>query len=341
MMFWRTTEITTGSPMKPFISALAVISLMAFQSASAQLAPGSLEMRWDEDGEDCETKPPHAPLQVHQYNSQTFILREHLCATFEAPFMYLLVGSSKALLIDTGGVEDPKEMPLADTVMGLLPMAGSSKIPLLVVHTHRHRDHRAGDPQFVNRPGVQIVPAYIDEVQEYFGFTSWPDGTARVDLGDRTVDVIPTPGHNATHVAFYDRNTGLFFSGDFMLPGRLLVDDIDAYLASALRVVDFIDTHPVTYVLGGHIEMNRAEELFPWGSTHHPLERTLALTQEDLLALPEILRSFNGLYTKHGKWVLSSPDRQLMALGAVALLALLALALLTRWYFRRRKAARP
>jgi glyoxylase-like metal-dependent hydrolase (beta-lactamase superfamily II) len=34
--------------------------------------------------------------------------------------------------------------------------------------------------------------------------------------------VIPTPGHNATHVVFYVRITGLLFSGDFLMPGRLL-----------------------------------------------------------------------------------------------------------------------
>jgi hydroxyacylglutathione hydrolase len=48
--------------------------------------------------------------------------------------MYLLIGSTKALLIDTGDVGDPKQMPLAETVMHLLPGTGRSKWPLLVVH---------------------------------------------------------------------------------------------------------------------------------------------------------------------------------------------------------------
>ena len=87
-------------------------------------------------------------------------------------------------------------MPLADTVMGLLPMVGASKMPLLVLHTHRHLDHRAGDPQFANLPGVQVVPAFLENVQKHFGFQSWPEGLEQVELGDRTMDVIPTPGHN-------------------------------------------------------------------------------------------------------------------------------------------------
>ncbi|MGH8241797.1 MAG: MBL fold metallo-hydrolase, partial [Steroidobacteraceae bacterium] len=168
----------------------------------AQPVPGSMQVQWDEGAEDCDKSPSRAPIQVHRFNAQTFILRQDLCATGEAPFLYLLVGSSKALLVDTGNVEDPQRMPLADTVMELLPTAGSSKMPLLVIHTHRHLDHRAGDPQFANRPGVQVVPAFLEDVQKYFGFRNWPQGTAQVDLGDRIVDVIPTPGHEATHVSY-------------------------------------------------------------------------------------------------------------------------------------------
>jgi hydroxyacylglutathione hydrolase len=73
-------------------------------------------------------------------------LRQSPCANFEANFLYLLVGSDKALLIDTGAVADPKAMPLAKTILELLPDKDQKKLPLLVAHTHRHLDHRAGDP---------------------------------------------------------------------------------------------------------------------------------------------------------------------------------------------------
>jgi hypothetical protein len=71
-----------------------------------------MAVHWDEGAALCTT---HAmpPLQVHQYNPHRSILRENLCATFEAPFMYVLVGSMKVLLIDTGDVLDPNRMPLA------------------------------------------------------------------------------------------------------------------------------------------------------------------------------------------------------------------------------------
>jgi len=129
-------------------------------------------------------------------------------------------------------------MPLATTVTNLLPGDASAKLPLLVVHTHRHADHRAGDGQFTHLANVQVVGFTIDDVRRYYNLADWPNGLSQVDLGGRIVDVIPTPGHNETEVSFYNRNTGLFFSGDFLMPGRLLIEDTGADLASAVTQED-------------------------------------------------------------------------------------------------------
>jgi len=258
------------------LAALFVVGLlMASSSSWSQAATGSLNVHWNEGAKDCKANP-QAPIEVHAYNPQTFILRENLCATFEAPFMYLLIGSTKALLIDTGDVTDPERMPLAKTVMNLLPGAEPSKLPLLVVHTHRHLDHRAGDGQFAHLSNVQMIGWDLDSVRRYYNFADWPNGLAQINLGDRTIDVIPTPGHNATHVVFYDRNTALLFSGDFLMPGRLLIDDADANLASSKRVAAFVKDRPVSYVLGGHIEFDSAAKTFAWESQYHPHEHALA-----------------------------------------------------------------
>jgi hydroxyacylglutathione hydrolase len=93
-------------------STLLALLALAPSSALAQLTPGSMDVHWNEGAQDCKASP-QPPLQVHAYTPQTFILRESLCATFEAPFLYLLIGSSKALLIDTGDVAGANEMPLA------------------------------------------------------------------------------------------------------------------------------------------------------------------------------------------------------------------------------------
>jgi hydroxyacylglutathione hydrolase len=305
--------------------ATAVAVSMFFLIAThgwSEPVPGSLDVHWNEGAADCKATPQD-PVQVHTYEPQTFILRQSPCATFEANFLYLLVGSDKALLIDTGAVADPKEMPLAKTILELLPDKDHKKLPLLVAHTHRHLDHRAGDPQFALLPSVQIVPIDLEGVRAFFGFTNWPNGVAHLDLGDRIVDVIPTPGHNATHLAFYDSRTGNLFSGDFLMPGRLLIDDAAAYRESALRVVDFLKTRPLTHILGGHIELNAAGQAYRFGSHYHPNERRLELAKEDLTALPTAFESFNGFYARHPNYILTNPIHNLVALAIIAVAVLI------------------
>jgi glyoxylase-like metal-dependent hydrolase (beta-lactamase superfamily II) len=150
-------------------AAASMLSLTATQGWS-QPVPGTLDVHWNEGASNCSATPQVA-LQVHTYEPQTLILRQSPCADFEANFLYLLVGSDKALLIDTGAVADPKAMPLAKTILELLPDKDHKKLPLLVAHTHRHLDHRAGDPQFASLPSVQIVPIDLEGVRAFFGLT--------------------------------------------------------------------------------------------------------------------------------------------------------------------------
>lgn len=321
---------------RSFAAVFASVSVLLPALAGADAAPVALDAHWDAGAETCPAKVA-MPLQIYAYDAHTYILRENLCATWEAPFMYLLVGGKQALLIDTGDIADPKFMPLAATVMGLLPGDTQSKLPLLVVHSHGHLDHREGDVQFAQLPKVQVVPSDLEHVRQYFGFKDWPNGIAQVDLGDRIVDVLPAPGHHPAHLVYYDRNTGILYSGDFLLPGRLLVDDFSAYQASARRVADFVRHRPVSYVLGGHIEKNRAGELLDWESTYHPDERPLPLSKADVLALPAALQAFNGFYSDNAGFVIMNPIRNLLAMGVVAILVLGALVFLLYRFIRRRR----
>jgi hydroxyacylglutathione hydrolase len=207
-------------------------------------------------------------------------------------------------------------MGLARTVMNLLPTQGDSKIPLLVLHTHGHHDHRAADAQLAALPGAKVVPAEVADLQTALSLPQWPEGVAHVGLGDRTVDIIAAPGHQPAHLIFYDDRTALLFTGDFLLPGRLMVDDLDAYRASAARLVSFLGNRPVSHVLGAHIELDNAGELFSSGSTHHPNERALALDKADVLALPAALDAFNGFYARHDHFVITNPKRNLLTLVA-------------------------
>jgi hydroxyacylglutathione hydrolase len=54
--------------------------------------------------------PPGGPadpvIQVHTVDDATFILRQSKDVNYEAPFLYLLCGTERALLLDTGAVAD-------------------------------------------------------------------------------------------------------------------------------------------------------------------------------------------------------------------------------------------
>lgn len=317
----------------PVLELLLAV-LFCLPPAMAQPAAGTLPARWQAGAADCTAATP--PLQVHEYRPGTYVLRQSLCADFEAPFMYLLIGNRQALLIDTGAVADAQSMPLAKTVRDLLPDDAHGKRPLLVVHTHSHSDHRAGDAQFAGLPATRIAPTDLAGVRRFFGFADWPDAVAQLDLGGRSIAVIPTPGHHAAHLAYYDPSTGLLFSGDFLLPGRLLIEDTAAYEDSARRVATLLRDRAVTHVLGGHVELDRAGRAYPHGAEHHPDERQLQLDKRDLLGLPAALAAFNGFYARHPNYVLVHPLHNLLALATGVLLALLLAAWALRRWWRRR-----
>src|SRR5438874_11188564 len=205
-MFARLQEVFESAWTKPLLGLATILSCAT--PAWSQPIPGSLPAQWTIGASDCAASP-QAPLQVYSYEPQTFILRQSPCVDPEANFLYLLVGSQKALLIDTGAIADASKMPLAKTILSLLPTKDGMRLPLLVVHTHRHRDHYAGDVQFSAASDVQIIAPDLDSVRAFFGFDRWPEGVAHLDLGDRVIDVIPTPGHETAHIVFYDERTAL------------------------------------------------------------------------------------------------------------------------------------
>ncbi len=321
---------------------LALTTALLANATLAQPVAGDLNVRWNPGAEDCAANP-QPPLQVHRYDATTFILRQNPCAHFEAPLLYLLIGDQRALLIDSGAVEDEASMPLAKTIADLLPRSDGASLPLVVAHTHRHTDHRAGDAQLAKLPGAEIVPIELEDIVKYYGFKSWLEDTVKIDLGGRVVEAIAVPGHMRDHLLFYDAKTGLAFSGDFLLPGRLLVDDIDAYRASADRAVAYLRSKPVTAVLGGHIELDTNGEAFSRGSTHHPNERALALAKQNLESLPAALQEFNGFYSKYPNFIIMNPMRNLLVLAAGVIIALTLLIWLVRrlWKSRGKRVLTP
>jgi hydroxyacylglutathione hydrolase len=149
--------------------------------------------------------------------------------------------------------------------------------------------------------------------------------------------VLPTPGHYVSEVSYYDRSTGLFFSGDFFLPGRLLIADEAADLASAQRMADFARFHAVAYVLGGHIELDAEGHGFGLlGSDYHPNEHALQMPRDALLALPVIVGQFNGYYTRFGMFVMLDQNRILATIALALAILLVALVWSVRHFVRAR-----
>ena len=318
---------------------LAMMLACLVAGAQAQPAAPAPDQAWSPGADDCAAAAP-PPLQVHRLDARTFVLRQDPCASFEANFLYLLIGDERALLIDSGAVADPKNMPLAEQVMSLLPTHGSAPLPLLVAHTHSHGDHRDGDAQFARLANVEIVPPHVDGVRSFYGFTRWPQGAAQLDLGGRIVDVLPAPGHNDNHIIFYDRQTRTLFTGDFLLPGRVTVADTDAFRASARRLAAFVRDRPVARVLGGHVEMDKAGDLYPQGATHHPDERRLEMAKSDVFALSSAMDEFNGFYSPRGNFVITHPMHNLAVFVAGVVLVLGGLAWVIIRAIRRRRRAR-
>jgi hydroxyacylglutathione hydrolase len=226
-------------------------------------------------------------IQVHEYDEHTFILRQSKAIDYEAPFMYLMFGNTQALLIDTGATESAAFFPLRrvvdDLVERWLAVHPRDGYGLLVLHTHAHGDHVAGDAQFLGRPDTLLVDAGLSSARAYFGFEDGGDDIAHVDLGGRVLDCLATPGHDAAAVTFYDRFTGLLLTGDTVYRGRLYVEDWTAFGDTINRLITFAEARPVTHVLGCHIEMTNQPGIdYPVRTTYQPDEPPLQMTVEHL-----------------------------------------------------------
>src|SRR5262249_48491571 len=122
----------TGPRMK--LAALAVALLLA---APAAAGAKPLFVHWI-DG----TQASEPQMQVQRYDADTFVIRQSVKTNFEAPFLYLLFGNDRVLLLDTGA-GGLKVRPTIDGVIAdWLKAHHRASIPLVVAHSHSHGDHR-------------------------------------------------------------------------------------------------------------------------------------------------------------------------------------------------------
>lgn len=260
---------------------LAVGSLFV-SAASAQGAP--LPKMFQESWID-GTQAQEPETQVQSLDRDTFVIRQSVKSNYEAPFLYLIFGRDKALLVDTGA-QGGRIRPAVDRlVANWLAAHHRTQIPLIVAHSHSHGDHIAGDGSFRDRPDTVVVGLKPADVAGFFGIKNWPDNVARFDLGGRVLSIVPTPGHQAASIMIYDPRLRILLSGDVLYPGRLYVpvNFMADERASIDRVAAFAAMHPIRALLGAHIEMtNVPGRDYPHEAATHPDEHPLELPAKSI-----------------------------------------------------------
>lgn len=281
-------------------AAIACVSVVAHgqfpQPNGGDLERGTLPAKWLSQQPKCMKIPE---WQVHEYNPDFYILRQSPCTDYEKPFVFLIFGKEKALLMDTGSRNGNLAPMLQLTVKNWLARNGRTSIPLIVAHTHEHEDHTFGDKaiQAMNDPAMPVtfVPAEVEATKKFYKITNWPDDIGSVDLGGRMLDLIPIPGHSKASVALYDRRTGVLLGGDTVYPGRIYVNDFAAFEASLDRLVAFTEGKPIAHILGNHIEQSSTPFFdYPVGTMYQPEEHELALSRGTLLEEDAAAKSMHG-----------------------------------------------
>ena len=177
-------------------------------------------------------------FSVEEIDANTFAISEY--EHWEEVHSYLLCGTKKALLIDTGlGVDNIKKV-----------VENLTSLPITVASTHVHWDHIGGHKYFGNIAvheaekewlsshfpiPLQVVKHNLTckpcefpnefEIEDYQLFKGTPDIVFSdeycFDLGNRKLTVVHTPGHSPGHCCFYEPERKYLYSGDLIYSGCL------------------------------------------------------------------------------------------------------------------------
>ncbi|MEP7382563.1 MAG: MBL fold metallo-hydrolase [Gemmatimonadota bacterium] len=197
-------------------------------------------------------------FDVYEVDSGVFALTEP--RQFQETISYLIVGSTSALLFDTGlGV-----VPIRPVVEQL------TTLPVRVLNSHTHYDHVGGNAEFetvlavatpfttANQRGFPHAEVAGEVAAESFcgGPPTGADTGAyltrawrmsrvvadgdTLDLGGRVLEILQVPGHTPDAVALLDRAHQLLWTGDTYYDGPVWLyvpeTDLDAYERSIARL---------------------------------------------------------------------------------------------------------
>jgi len=173
--------------------------------------------------------------KIIQIDEQTWRIEEDHVRFF------LLTGSQKALLIDSGmNVTTAKE--IAESITSL---------PIELLNTHADMDHIASNDEFEY---VYMNPA---ECSNYYKMQKnkgkikpvWDQDI--IDLGNRPLKVIAIPGHTPGSIALLDVNKKVLFSGDPIQDGKIFMFGVQrefhAYQHSLLKLNEYLAEFQLIY----------------------------------------------------------------------------------------------
>jgi glyoxylase-like metal-dependent hydrolase (beta-lactamase superfamily II) len=158
-----------------------------------------------------------------------------------------LVGIERCAVIDPG----PDD---AVHVERILEAAGGRVATILATHTHP--DHSPAVAALAKSTGAQVLgraaPVHGRQDGTFAPTRVLNDGDA-VQVGDRTLRAIHTPGHASNHLCYLLEGTGLLFSGDHVMQGSTVVigppdGNMQQYLQSLAR----LQREPVNRIAPGH-----------------------------------------------------------------------------------------
>ena len=143
---------------------------------------------------------------------------------------FLLLGTEKALLIDSGMMTHNADEFARE----------KTSLPLELLVTHADRDHIGSNNAF---PWFYMHPSeasnYYNGNQGKVPFIPVWEGDV-LNLGGRPLEIIHLPGHTPGSIAVLDRNHRRLFSGDPIQDGRIFMfgvqREMHAYRESLLRL---------------------------------------------------------------------------------------------------------
>jgi len=159
--------------------------------------------------------------------------------------LYLVEGNNKAILIDAG-------TRIAD--LDKIVASITSK-PVMLVATHVHPDHTGSAinyfPEIWLNPGDTVsIPSMM---ADYKGDVRFLKDGEILELGDRQIEVVFTPGHTSGSVTFVDTKAGFGFSGDSFGSGNLLLGvDFSTLIATCEKMDKVMQKYNIKQLYPGH-----------------------------------------------------------------------------------------